>query len=84
MHIVQRKLKSKGYFFNDDIENYTYEAEIIQYILHSVFGITIDFGKESGVGGRAIYYDINYERRDGRKLCNMAEELYNEYYGIER
>lgn len=84
MQKIQRKLSSKGYFFNDDIDNFTYRPEIIRYIFNNVFGLTIDFGKEYGVGGRAIYYDDNYERRDGRKLRNMAEELYNEHYGRNR
>jgi len=81
MYKIDRKLTSRGYFFNDEIDNFTYESEIIVYILNNVFGKTIEAGKKYGQGGKAIYYDTTHERIDGRVLENMVEDLYEKHYG---
>lgn len=80
---ITRKLERKGYIFNDDLEIVSVEAEVIQYLLEYCLNRKIEFGQEFGQQARAIYYDKNYIRQDGRKIGNMVEELYNEHYGIK-
>lgn len=80
---VTRKLDRRGYIFNDDLEMISIETEVVQFLLEYCFKRKIGYGQELGQQGRAIYYDENYVRRDGKKIKCMAEELYNEHYGIE-
>lgn len=81
--LIVRKLDRCGYIFNDDIEMVSVETEVIQYLLEHCLRRRIRFGQEIGQQGRAIYWDKDYVRRDGRKIERMAEELYNEHYGIK-
>lgn len=76
---ITRKLDRKGYIFNDDLEIVSVEAEVIQYLLEYCLNRKIEFGQQA----RAIYYDKDFVRRDGRKIGNMVEELYNEHFGIK-
>ncbi|BCN30268.1 hypothetical protein [Anaeromicropila herbilytica] len=78
---IDRKLELYGYFFNDDIENYRYEPEIIVYLLNNMFRKNIDLGKKYGTGDRAIYYDPSFVKHDGRYIKNMVEDLYMKHYG---
>ena len=80
---ITRKLDRKGYIFNDDLEIVSVEAEVIQYLLEYCLNRKIEFGQEFGQQARAIYYDKDFVRRDGRKIGNMVEELYNEHFGIK-
>lgn len=80
---ITRKLDRKGYIFNDDLEIVSVEAEVIQYLLEYCLNRKIEFGQEFGQQARAIYYDKDYIRQDGRKIGNMVEELYNEHFGIK-
>ena len=80
---ITRKLDRKGYIFNDDLEIVSVDAEVIQYLLEYCLNRKIEFGQEFGQQARAIYYDKDFVRRDGRKIGNMVEELYNEHYGIK-
>lgn len=81
MYKIERKLELSGYFFNDDIENFQYDPEIIVYILKNVFNKKIDAGKRYGTGGRAIYYNPDFKKSDGRYIKYMVEELYKQHYG---
>lgn len=81
MYKIERKLELSGYFFNDDIENFQYDPEIIVYILKNVFTKKIDAGKRYGTGGRAIYYNPEFKKSDGRYIKYMVEELYKKHYG---
>lgn len=81
--LIVRKLDRRGYIFNDDIEIVSVETEVISYLLEYCLGRRIGFGQEIGQQGRAIYWDKDYVRRDGRKIERMAEELYNEHYRIK-
>lgn len=81
MYKIDRKLELLGYFFNEDIENCHYVPEIIVYILNNVFGKHIDSGKKYGTGGKAIYYDPSFRKKDGRYIKNMVKDLFFDYYG---
>lgn len=81
MYKIDRKLELSGYFFNDDIENSHYEPEIIAYILNNVFGKQLDSRKKYGTGGKAIYYDPSFRKKDGRFIKNMVKDLFFEHYG---
>lgn len=78
---IERELELYGYFFNDDIDNSHYVPEIIVYLLNNVFGKHIESGKKLGTGGKAIYYDPDFRKRDGRFIKKMVEELFYEHYG---
>ena len=80
---ITRKLDRRGYIFIYYLEIVSVEAEVIQYLLEYCLNRKIEFGQEFGQQARAIYYDKNYVRRDGRKIGNIVEELYNEHYGIK-
>jgi hypothetical protein len=81
MYKIDRKLELYGHFFNDDIENSHYVPEIIVYILNNVFGKQIDSRKKYGTGGKAIYYDPSFRKRDGRYIKNLVKDLFFEHYG---
>lgn len=81
MFKIERKLELSGYFFNDDIENYKYAPEIIVYIMKNVFRKKVDAAKRYGTGGRAIYYNPDFIKNDGRYIKNMVEDLYKKHYG---
>jgi hypothetical protein len=81
MFIIERKLELSGYFFNDDIENYKYDPEIIVYIMKNVFRKKVDAAKRYGIRGRAIYYNSDFIKNDGRYIKNLVEDLYKKHYG---
>lgn len=80
--IIDSKIDRRGYFFNDDIGIISYQPEVIVYLLNNVFQKSLNFGKEYGVGGRAIYFDEDYQRWAGRNVRDIAQGLYNEHYGV--
>lgn len=81
MFKIERKLQLSGYFFNEDIENYKYDSEIIVYIMKKVFHKNVDAAKRYGTGGRAIYYNPDFIKNDGRYIKNMVEDLYKKHFG---
>ena len=81
MFKIERKLELSGHFFNDDIENYKYDPEIIVYIMKNVFYKKVDATKRYGTGGQALYYNPDFIKNDGRYIKNMVEDLYKKHYG---
>lgn len=81
IQVINRKLKIKGFFFNEDIGNVFIEPEIIVYLLKNKFGRTmLDCAKELNQKKNALYYDKDFIYSDGRILKNMVEGLYYEHY----
>lgn len=78
--VIDRKLQTRGYFFNDEIDNVSIEPEVIVYLLNHCLNKNLEFGDELGQMGKAVYFDEDYARRDARELSQMAEDLYNQHY----
>ena len=78
---INRELRAKGFFFNEDIGNAFIESEIIVYLLKNKFNIiNLDCAKELGQQQKALYYDKEYIHSEGRVLKNMVEGLYYKHY----
>ena len=82
MNFIERKLKSRGYFFDGEIQNCSYSAELIEFILNNVFSKNIGYGAELGQAGKAIYVDKNFISISGIKPIEHIKELYEKHYGI--
>ncbi|MHC1694878.1 MAG: hypothetical protein AB9835_06350 [Eubacteriales bacterium] len=78
-YIINKKLSRVGYFFDEDIDNFSIEPEVINYLLNNYYKKNINFAAEIGIKGKAVYYDLNYKNLDIINLSVRAKRIYYEH-----